>query len=101
MVYHALYLYIIGCQTCDMYLGPFNTLNHEITRKSIINAVMNAIWLSTTILLFSYIAFQCKRTQDEAHKIYFILDRRSFEDESAKRTVRFIQGINNFLNIIY
>ena len=87
MVCTAIFLYIVGCQTCDMYLGPFNTLNLEITRKSIINAVMNTVWVFPTIFLFSYFAFDCKRTHDEAHKIYYILDRRSFEDQSAKETV--------------
>lgn len=83
MVCTALFLYVVGCQTCDMYLGPFNTLTAAITSKSILNAVMNTIWVFPIIFLLSFLAFDCKRTFDESNQMYSILERESNDYENV------------------
>ena len=86
----AFSLYVVALQTCDMYLGPFTTLSVEITTRSIWIAVLNILWISPIYIVFVILGFECKRTQDEAHKRSFILERVMLEgmDKSLKGLVR-------------
>lgn len=85
----ALGFCLVALLTCDMYLGPFTTLSLELTAKSIWNAILNSFWVAPSSILFVTLGFECKKTQYEANRISFILERVIFEsiDERLKQLV--------------
>ena len=104
----AIFMYLIGIETCLIYVGPFMMLSvNEISDRFLWNGLADIFWFTPLFSLLITFSLECKKTQDEGVKIQKILGAKDFKkltkkDDFLKENVSnllFLPTKNNNLEI--
>lgn len=95
----AVIMYLIGIETCLLYIGPFIMLNiPKISFNFIWNGLVDIFWTAPLFAILTVLCFQCKKTQEEAEKIRKTIETEDFKELAAKYDLK--ENVSN-IYLIY